>query len=110
MVYIGIFIIAVFCSSCSQILLKHATLKQYRGMRNYLNLEVFTAYCIFLLMLFITTIMYKYIPLSTGMVLDSLGYIFVLTLSAIILKEKIRKEQIKGMILIILGIAICCLA
>lgn len=110
MKYIGAFIACVFFSSCSQILLKHSAVKGYKGIKTYLNFETLLGYGIMFLAMFGATILYKHIDLSVGTVLDSLGYVFVLVLSMLILKEKISVGQIKGMVLIMLGTVICCLS
>lgn len=109
MIYILLFIGCVFLSSCSQILLKHSAKKGYEGIRVYLNLETIAGYCIMIGMTLAATLLYRYVELSTGTVLDATGYIFVLGLSVLILKETITKKQMIGMLFILAGTVICCL-
>ena len=54
----------------------------------------------------ITVFAYKYVPLSLGPVLESCGYVFVAVLSYIFLKERLKKKQIIGLVLITVGVLI----
>ena len=47
---------------------------------------------------------YKYVPLSSGPILESTGYIFVAVLGYFVLKERFTKKKVIGMALIIFGI------
>lgn len=105
--YIFLLIFSVFVASFSQILLKVSANKKYKSrLYEYLNPYVIIAYSIFFLSTIITVISYRGIELKYGAVIESTGYIFVLVLSKIILKEKITKNKIIGIILIIFGIFI----
>lgn len=104
-----LFIACIFTSSCSQLLLKKGALKQYSGIKVYLNKEVIIGYCIFFLVTIFSTYLYKYIDLSIGTLLDSLGYIFVTALSLLFLKEKLTFKKTIGIILIASGVCICIL-
>lgn len=106
-VSICIFLIGVLISSFSQILLKQSANKKYESkIREYLNVRVIIAYMMFSSATLFSTIAFKVIPLSYGPVLESTGYIFVLILSYFILKEKISKEKMQGIIVILIGILI----
>ncbi len=105
--FIGLYIFAVFISSVSQILLKKSTKKpQTSLLKEYLNPVVLIAYGIFFLATFFTILAYKRIPLSLGPVLEASGYFFVLVLSRLVLKEKVAKKRVYGVILIIVGIGV----
>ncbi len=65
-----------------------------------------TAYAMFFASTIITVFAYKYVPLSLGPVLESAGYVFVAVLSYFILKERLTKKQIIGMVLIIAGVLV----
>ena len=102
-----LFLFSVFISSCSQIILKKsAEIKYENWIREYLNVRVITAYGIFFLSSFLTMYAYKYVPLSMGPMLEACGYIFVAVLGVLILKERISKRKLAGMVLIIAGIAV----
>ena len=52
----------------------------------------------------ITVYCYKVIPLSLGAMLEASGYVFVTVLGRIILKERVSRQKIIGMALVILGV------
>ena len=105
-----IFIFGVFISSLSQIILKKSAMSQYESkIKEYLNPKVIFAYTIFFGATFCSIFAYKVIPLSFGPILESAGYIFVSLFSWLLLKERISKRKIIGLILIIRGIAIYAL-
>lgn len=102
-----IFIVSVLISSISQIMLKTSANKVYESkIKEYLNPTVIIAYGLFFLSTVITVFAYKYVPLSSGPILESFGYIFVAVLGYIFLKEKFSKKKIIGMGLILSGIFI----
>ena len=104
-VYICVFIGSVFIASVSQILLKLSADKTYDSkIKEYLNPQVIVAYALFFLSSLVTVLAYKYVPLSLGPVLEATGYIFVGVLGIVILKEKMQKQKLIGMIIIIAGI------
>lgn len=105
MIYIVLFIGALFISSVSQIMLKcSADIKYESKIREYLNVWVIIAYGLFFCASLITTIAYSGIHFSLGPVLESFGYIFVAILGRIFLKEKLSRRKILGLGLILIGI------
>lgn len=105
--YICIFLISVFISSVSQILLKKSANKNYKSIiYEYLNPQVIIAYSIFFCSSLLTILAYKYVPLSMGPILESSGYIFVTVLGYYYLHEKISKKKWVGMFCILVGILI----
>ncbi len=105
--YIIIFLLSVFVSSVSQILLKKSAGRQYKSViAEYLNPRVITAYGMFFLSTLLTMYAYKGVPLSFGALLEAAGYIYIPVLSYFFLGEKITSLKITGAVLIILGI--CC--
>lgn len=104
-IYILIFLFSVVISSVSQILLKISANQKYdTRIKEYLNPKVIIAYTLFFGATLITVLAYKYVPLSFGPVLESTGYIFVTLLGYFILKEKIGKQKLLGMAVIIFGV------
>lgn len=102
-----IFIFGVFISSISQIILKKsANLKHDSWIKEYLNPRVIFAYIIFFGATLCSVWAYTVIPLSLGPILESAGYIFVSVLSWLFLKEKITKQKMLGLSVIIVGIII----
>lgn len=102
-----IFLFGVFISSISQIILKKAALKEYESkIKEYLNPRVIFAYTIFFGATLCSILAYRVIPLSLGPILESAGYIFVAFLSRMFLKEKISKQKVLGLSIIIIGIIV----
>lgn len=102
-----IFIFGVFISSISQIILKKSADKIYDSrIKEYLNPKVILAYTIFFAATLCSVWAYTVIPLSLGPILESAGYIFVAFLSWLFLKEKISKQKLIGLSIIIIGIII----
>ena len=107
MQYIGIFLISVFISSVSQIILKSSASREKKNLiQEYLNMKVILAYGLFFLSSLITILAYKYVPLSLGTILEASGYIFVAMLGVVFLKEKIGKGKFVGLCCIIIGIVV----
>ena len=105
--YIIIYLIGIIISSLAQILLKKSANKKKENIfKEYFNIRTVVAYSIFLIATICTVFAYKYLPLSFGPMLGSLEYLFVAILSYYLLKEKIKKQKIIGLIIIILGIII----
>ena len=103
--YVLIFLLSVFIASFSQILLKKSANKDHTSrIREYLNKYVITAYFIFFISTILTIIAYKGIELKYGPIIESVGYIFILITSKIFLDEKITKNKLLGIFLIIVGI------
>ena len=98
-----LFLLCVLVSSCAQILLKVGAAKQFKGIRQYLNLYVIWGYGIFFTMTLCSTYLYRYISIISGTILDSFGYVFVSGMSIIFFKEKWNLKKTIGIIFIILG-------
>lgn len=100
-----IYIVAVFVSSVSQIILKKSANKDYSSrIKEYLNIYVISAYSLFILTTFATILALKNIAISTGSVLETLGYVFVAVLSRVLLKEQISRKAKIGYLFIVVGI------
>lgn len=110
MAVIWYYILAFFSlsiSAFSQILLKKSAGKKYGNIaREYLNKYVICAYMLYVAALFITTICYGGLKYEFIIILETLGYVFVMVLSRLLLEEKITKKKVIGMFFIITGIII----
>lgn len=107
LIFSGIYILGVFISSMAQILLKKsANIERESKINEYLNLKTIFAYGIFFGATICTLFAYKFIPLTMGAILETTGYIFVTILSYFLLKEKISRKKLVGLIIIIIGILI----
>lgn len=105
--YIVTFLLSVFISSVSQVLLKTSANKEHKNkIKEYMNPKVIIAYAMFLASTLITILAYQKVPLSMGPILEASGYIFVAVLSYIFLHEKIGKRKLIGLLVILGGIMI----
>jgi len=103
--YALIFLSGVLISAFSQILLKIEARKEHKSwIYEYLNVRVILAYMMFVGATMVTIYCYKVLPLSMGSLLDSCGYVFVTLLGYFILKEKISKRKIMGIVLVLIGV------
>ena len=101
------YILSAFVASCSQVMLKYAAKNQkFQGIREYLNVPVIAAYGLLFCSMGMTMLALRYLALSSGTVLESTGYIFVYLLSFFLLRERISKRKIIGMVIILFGIAV----
>lgn len=108
--FILIMLAGTLFSAISQILLKLSADKTYsHPIYEYLNPQVICAYGIFFGVLLLNTYAYTQIPYRYGPIIDTFTYVFVLLLSAVVLKEKITKGQLIGNCIIIAGIIIYAL-
>ena len=103
--YIAILLFNVFLGSVSQVMLKMASQKEYRSFwAEYLNPMVVVAYSIFLLTTMITVTVYRVLPISLGLVLESTSYIYITVFGVLIFKEKLNGKRCLGLALIVSGI------
>ncbi len=106
-VFSCVFLVSVFISSVSQILLKKSADKIYDSkIKEYLNPLVIIAYGMFFCSMLITMYCYKFVDVSAGPIFESAGYIFVAVLGFIFLKEKFTVKKVIGMIVLMCGIAL----
>jgi multidrug transporter EmrE-like cation transporter len=105
--YACLMLLGVFISSIAQVLLKKAAQRQYDSViKEYLNARVISAYVIFFAATFLSIFAYRVVPLSMGAILEATGYIYITVFSVCIFHEKINKEKLIALGLIIAGIVI----
>ncbi len=105
--YIILLILAVLVSSISQIILKKSASKTYTSIfKEYFNIYVITGYGLMVISTILVILGLKGVPYKNEPIIESLGYIFVMILSNIILKEKITRKKLIGNLLIFLGIIV----
>ena len=90
-------------SAFAQILLKLGATEDNKRMM-FLRWQSLLGYTIYVLVVAVNMYLYKYVDLSLGAMLETLGYVFVLVLAKLVLKEKITSRQYIGMGLIMLGV------
>jgi len=105
--YVCAILLGVFLSSISQVMLKKAAMRTYeKKIQEYVNPLVIVAYIIFFCTLFLSIYAYKGIPLSMGPVLETTSYIYVTGFGVIFFKEKLNRQKVLALLLIVGGILI----
>ena len=105
--YVILLIASVLIASCSQIVLKMSASKQYKSIiKEYLNLRVIIGYTMMVISTILTILAFRGLDYKNGPIIESLGYIFVMILSRMFLKEKITKKKVLGNALILIGIVV----
>ena len=105
--YLLVWLFSVIISSFSQVLLKIAANKQYKGrIWEYLNPIVIAAYGIFFLSSLLTMFALKYVSYSYSPIIESTSYIFIPIFGVFMLKEKISRRRLLGIAVILVGILI----
>ena len=100
-----ILIASVFVATCSQILLKKSSDIKYNSIiREYLNWRVIVGYGMMFVSTILTIIALRNLDYKYGPIRESFGYIFMMILSRMFIKETITKNKIIGNILILAGI------
>ena len=98
---------SIILSSVSQILLKISAKKSHSSfLKEYLNPLVIIGYGMMAAATLTTIAAYQGMDYKNGPVIESLGYVLVMILSYVILKEKVTKKKIIGYAMILAGVAI----
>lgn len=96
---------SVLVADISQLILKKAAVREYKSwLRSYLNFQVIFAYGLFFLSTILNVLALRRLPLSISPVWQSMGQVFVALLSYFVLRERITRRKLAGMLLIICGI------
>lgn len=102
-----IYLITPLLSAISQLILKKAAGQpKYTGIRTYLNAPVILAYALFFGCMLLNVVALRTLDLTVASVLEASGYIYVMALSFLVLKEKITPRRLIGNLIIILGIVL----
>ena len=110
LLYSCIYLVGVFVSSVSQVMLKKAAQRHYENTaQEYLNPLVISAYVLFFLTTLMTIYAYKVIPISLGPVLEATSYLYVTFFGVTIFKEKLGWKKAAALVLIVAGIFVYAL-
>ena len=101
-IYVLMFALSIIIASISQIILK----KGAKEKNIYINKYTIAGYSLMVISTLCTLIGYKGVELTLSGILQSLSFVFVPIFSYKCLKEKIKKQTIIGIGIIILGIVI----
>jgi len=98
---------SVLIASVSQIILKKSADSKHESfIKEYLNARVIIGYGMMFASTFFSIFAYRYVEYKNGPLIESLGYLFVMILSAIFLSEKITKKKVIGNLVILLGLIV----
>ncbi|MDD3336127.1 MAG: EamA family transporter [Eubacteriales bacterium] len=102
-----IYLITPLISAISQLMLKKAADdSSLTGLRFYLNFRVIAAYALFFGCMLLNIVALQTLDLTTAGVLEASGYIYVMLLSSLFLKEKITRRKLIGNLIIVVGIVL----
>ncbi len=105
--YVVILIISVFVASCSQILLKLSASEEHEVFwKEYVNLKVMLGYGMMVCSTVLTILALRGMDYKKEAIIESVGYLFVMILGRIFLKEKITRKKLIGNFLILFGILV----
>ena len=98
---------SVVLSSISQVLLKKSANKEHGSfLKEYLNPYVIVGYALMIGATLTTIAAFRGLDYKNGPIIESLGYVLVMVLSFLVLKERITKKKFIGYILILVGVAV----
>ena len=105
--YAAVYLVGVFISAVSQVLLKKEAMKPHDSViAEYLNPRVIIAYLIFFAATLMTIYAYKEVPLSLGPILEATSYVYVMVFGAVFFAEKPTKLKVAAIGLILVGVAV----
>jgi drug/metabolite transporter (DMT)-like permease len=103
---VAIFIAGVCLASIGQVLMKKGATRGRSLVRSFLDPFVIAGYALMLVSTVTSTIALKVLPLKLTVTLLPLGYIVVVLLSVALLRERMRRHHVWGMLIILTGIVI----
>ena len=102
-----IYLMTPLVSAFSQLLLKRAANDPASvGLRAYLNWRVIVAYALFFGCMLANVVALKTLDLTVAGVLEASGYLYVMLLSWLVLKERLTPRKLIGNAVIIVGIVL----
>lgn len=105
--YYVILLFSVLIASISQIILKISANKHHESIiKEYLNIHVICGYGLLFISTILTILALKGLPYKSVPIIETIGYIYILILSKIFLKERITKKMLIGNVIIIVGIIV----
>ncbi len=105
-----IYLFTPLISAASQLMLKKAADNPaYTGVRFYVNPLVIAAYALFFGCMVANVFALRTLDLTVASVLEASGFLYVMVLGALFLKEKITARKLIGNALIVAGILVTLL-
>jgi len=103
--YIFVFL-SIFFTGISQILLKIGAGNGRSMLHTYLNAPTVTGYFLFLVVTICSIYALQVVELKSLYALSSLNYVAVLVLSSAVLKEKLSRNKLLSILLIVSGLIV----
>lgn len=105
--YYILYLASVTIAAFSQLLLKKSANRPHDSfLKEYLNPYVIGGYGLLVVSMLLTIGAYRGLAYKNGPIIESLGYVLVMLLSGIFLKERINSRKIVGTALILTGILV----
>ncbi|MBI2435585.1 MAG: EamA family transporter [Candidatus Hydrogenedentes bacterium] len=107
--YYVIALIAVLLTALCQLLLKLGAVHGARHgsmLQSYFNFSTMTGYLCLLLVTVLNVYAYQVLPLKTAIIFLPLTFASVALISIGVLKERMRRSQVLGTLLIVIGIVL----
>jgi small multidrug resistance pump len=102
-----IYLVTPLVAAVSQLMLKKAADDpRHTGLRFYLNTLVILAYALFLGCMVLNVIALQTLELTVASVLEASGFLYVMVLGRLFLKEKLTPKKLIGNALIVAGIVV----
>jgi small multidrug resistance pump len=103
--YVFVFL-SILLTGISQILLKIGAGNGTSILRTYLNVPTISGYISFMAVTIFSVYALQAVQLKTFYALASLNYVIVLALSSVILKEKLSRNKLLSILLIVTGLVV----
>ena len=105
---VAIFVAGVVLAAVGQVLMKNGANRgrSHSVLRSFFDPFVVAGYTLMLASTVTSTIALKVLPLKLTVALLPLGYIVVVLLSVALLRERMRRHHVWGMLIILAGIVI----
>ena len=108
--YAFLLLASVLVSAVSQVMLKFSARREHESLvKEYANPLVVGAYTLFVVSTLLTVFAYREVPLSLGPVLESTSYIYVTAFGALFFHERVTRQKLLALALIIGGICVFAL-
>lgn len=105
--YVLLMVFSVAVASVSQVMLKTSSNRVHQSfLKEYCNVLVISGYGLLALSTVLTLLAFRGLEFKNAPVLESMGYVFILILSRLFLKEKITGRKLLGNLIILAGILI----
>ena len=105
--YVIVYLSSVLVAAISQVMLKKEAMKPHANvLQEYLNPLVIIAYAFFFGTTVLSILAYKGIPLNLGPILETTSYFYITIFGVVIFKEKLTKQKVLALVLIVAGIAL----